>query len=137
MDDVDALVSNWTRTRTKTEVFETLLRHKVPSAPVRELGEVVEDVNMHQRGMLQWINHPEYGRMVLPSTPLRFDGLEPLPLRPSPGLDADEHAVLRDWFGLSNAEVDTLRAAGAIGAKVTATGPNGADVTHRSGLIEG
>jgi len=115
MDEVDALVSSWTQTRTKTEIFETLLRHKVPAAPVRELHEVVDDPNMHQRGMLQWIDHPEYGRIVLPNTPLRFDGLDPLALRPSPRLDADAQAILRDWFGLSEAEMSTLRAAGAIG----------------------
>ena len=37
MDAVDAIVSDWTRRRTKQEAFETLMQHHVPCARVSEL----------------------------------------------------------------------------------------------------
>ena len=36
------------------------------------LMEVVNDPHLHQRGMLQWIDHPELGRIVLQSSPMRY-----------------------------------------------------------------
>lgn len=94
MDEVDAIVSGWTSLRPKAEAFETLMANKVPCAPVRRLDEVVSDPNMHARGALQWQDHPELGRIVVMHSPLRFDGVERIPLRPSRELGADTEAVL-------------------------------------------
>jgi len=41
-----------------------------PCAPVRDVSEG-HDRQMHERGMLEWIEHDEIGRIVVP-TPLRF-----------------------------------------------------------------
>jgi hypothetical protein len=30
-------------------------------APVRDVNEVMHDTHMHQRGMLEWIDHDEIG----------------------------------------------------------------------------
>src|SRR3546814_19939875 len=74
------------------EIAQLMLKEGVPCAPVRELSEVIEDENMHARGSLQRIDHPELGRIVVPHRPLRFQGspLIPLDPSPSPGSDAAE-----------------------------------------------
>ena len=59
MDVVDELVSSFTRQFNKQDLFALLMKHRVPCAPVRTLMEVVNDPHLHQRGMLQWIDHPE------------------------------------------------------------------------------
>jgi len=46
-------------------------------APVREVDEVMRDRHMHERGMLEWIEHDEIGRVVVPTTPLRIHGADP------------------------------------------------------------
>lgn len=94
MDEVDALVSGWTSTRTKDEVFATLMAHKVACAPVRTLDEVTNDPNMHARGALQWQDHPELGRIVVQHSPLRYAGVPLRELQPSRALGADTEAVL-------------------------------------------
>ena len=38
--------------------------------PVYDLDEVINDAGMHERGMLHWVEHPEVGRVCLPSSPL-------------------------------------------------------------------
>jgi formyl-CoA transferase len=108
MDEVDAAVSAWTRTMSKESLFELLMRHSVPCAPVRDLDEVVNDPNMHARGALVWQDHPELGRIVVPHSPLRFDGVAQRELAPSRGLGADTDRVLRERLGLSAAEVEAV-----------------------------
>ena len=83
MDVVDELVSSFTKQYNKQDLFALLMKHRVPCAPVRTLMEVVNDPHLHQRGMLQWIDHPELGRIVVQSSPMRYDGAPPLPHEPS------------------------------------------------------
>ena len=70
----DALVTAWTRTLSKREAFAIAKRHRIPLAPVRDIDEVMRDRHMHERGMLEWIEHDEIGRIVVPTTPLRIHG---------------------------------------------------------------
>ena len=37
----------------------------MPSTLVRDLIEVANDRHMHERGMLEWIDHPQFGRIVV------------------------------------------------------------------------
>ena len=60
---------------------------------------MINDPNMHARGSLQWIDHPEYGRIVVSHSPMRYDGTPLVPLRPSSGLGADSSNVLEGWLG--------------------------------------
>jgi formyl-CoA transferase len=95
-------------------LFALLMKHRVPCAPVRTLMEVVNDPHLHQRGMLQWIDHPELGRIVVQSSPMRYDGAVPLPHEPSQTLGQSNDAVLSAWLGLSKDRVGELAKAGVI-----------------------
>ena len=110
MDDVDELVAGFTGKHTKKALFDLLMSHRVPCAPVRDLDEVVNDEHMHARRALEWVEHPMYGRVCLPNSPLRFDGVEPMALRPSGALGCDNDEVYGEWLGLPKAEIAKLRA---------------------------
>jgi crotonobetainyl-CoA:carnitine CoA-transferase CaiB-like acyl-CoA transferase len=114
MADVDDLVSAFTGGFEKQKLFELLIRHRVPCAPVRDLAEVVNDPHMHGRRALEWIDHPALGRIVLPNSPLRFAGTEPLPIEPSGTLGRDNMEIYRDWLGLAQDEVERLVATQVI-----------------------
>ncbi len=114
MDEVDALVADWTRNLARDEVFAAAKRHGVPAAPVRELAEVVEDAHMHGRGMLEWIDHPEQGRIVVPNSPLRFHGSPSPRHHIAPTQGEHNHDVFVDWLGLDEAEFARLREDGVI-----------------------
>lgn len=94
MDEVDALVGAWTASLTRDELMEASRIHRFPAAPVRQTAEVVRDPHLHARGMLADFDHPELGPLVLPNSPLRFDGLAPMPLRASPALGQDNDRIL-------------------------------------------
>lgn len=114
MDFVDALVSAWTARHGKQELFELLIGCRVPCAPVRTLDEVVSDPHMHERGALEWVDHPELGRIVVPRSPLRFEEAEPVALTPSGRLGAANGAIYGEWLGLSTAELAELEQSGVI-----------------------
>ena len=78
---------------------------------MRTLVEVVNDPHLHERGSLKWIDHPEYGRIVVPTTPLRFDGEDAaVPYQPSSRLGADTSAILQERLALDAKQVEELRA---------------------------
>jgi crotonobetainyl-CoA:carnitine CoA-transferase CaiB-like acyl-CoA transferase len=86
----------------------------VPSAPVRNLREVIDDPHMHERGMLEEIDHPELGRITVPTSPLRFHGAAKVETTPSPTVGQHNVEVYGGWLGLSDGEIAELKADGVI-----------------------
>jgi CoA:oxalate CoA-transferase len=114
MQTVDDLVESWTRTLPRDEAIRRLRRCRVPSAPVRNLREVMYDPHMHQRGMLETIEHPELGQIVVPTSPLRYHGADKVATTPSPKVGQHNDEVYGGWLGLSAAEIAALRTDGSI-----------------------
>jgi formyl-CoA transferase len=112
--DVDALIESWTKTLSKDEVARRMLAASVPCAPVRNLSEVMHDENMHARGSLQWIDHPDLGRVVLPHSPLVFEGTDRRSIEPSLPLGASNETVFGAWLGHSEGELAELKKNGVI-----------------------
>jgi formyl-CoA transferase len=111
---VDGLIESWTKTLTKDEIARRMLTAAVPCAPVRDLSEVMNDKNMHARGSLQWINHPDLGRVVLPHSPLVFEGTARRPIEPSLPLGASNEVVFCKLLELSKDELMSYTEEGAI-----------------------
>ena len=89
-------------------------RYRIPCAPVRTVPEVMNDPHMHGRGMLERIDHPELGNIVVPTTPLRLHGAERVTTVPSPTIGQHNAEVYGGWLGLSADEIEALKAEGAI-----------------------
>jgi CoA:oxalate CoA-transferase len=114
IDFVDETISDWTKNYSRAELDRVLKQHRVPCAQVRDLGEVVHDPHMHERRMLREVTHPILGDLVLPASPMRYDGQAIDELRPSKALGADNESVYRGWLGLDEAEFCELKTAGVI-----------------------
>ena len=52
--------------------------------------------------------------MVVPTTPLRIHGTDPVATVPSPKLGQHNYEIYGDWLGLSAAEVGALEQDGVI-----------------------
>ncbi len=113
MDAVDEIVAAWTGEYGKAHLVEILQEGQVPCAEVKELQEVVDDENLWERRMLQYVDHPEMGRVIVPQSPLIFESAPRDLPRPSPSLGEHTKAVL-GRFGVSEEEVDRLAADGAL-----------------------
>jgi crotonobetainyl-CoA:carnitine CoA-transferase CaiB-like acyl-CoA transferase len=114
MAETEAMVTAWTSTLTKNEVAAIAKRLRIPSAPVRNAVEVMNDAHMHERGMLQHVNHPSLGDVILPNSPLRLHGADRVDPVPSPLLGQHNVDVYGEWLGLGTDAVATLVRDGVI-----------------------
>jgi CoA:oxalate CoA-transferase len=107
--EVDAVVGAYAARFQRDELFALLSPHHIPCAPVRDLAEVTNDPHLHQRGMLEWMDHPKYGRIAAARSPLRFEHQPPPELKPSAELGEHNSEVYEGWLGLSKEEVAELK----------------------------
>ncbi|MBV9553629.1 MAG: CoA transferase [Alphaproteobacteria bacterium] len=106
---VDGTIEAWTRTLPKLEIFAIAKQRRIPLAPVRDVGEVMRDAHMHERGFLEDIVHDEIGQITVPTSALRFHGSDRRPTTPSPKLGQHNEEVYCGWLGLSTAELIELK----------------------------
>lgn len=109
---VDELVESWTSTRPKAEVAAAFQAAHAPAAAVRTVDEAVNDVSQHERQALQWVEHPELGRVPLAASPIRFHGSPVWELEVNPAVGAHNTKVFAELAGLGTEEIDALAAAG-------------------------
>lgn len=115
MEETDRLIAEWTAGLSRDEAMAILRRHKVPSAPVRDLVEVANDPHMHGRGMLEWLDHPQFGRLVVPNSPIIFHDAPRARAMPSARLGQHTAEVLAGRLGMSAGEIGALARGGVIG----------------------
>jgi crotonobetainyl-CoA:carnitine CoA-transferase CaiB-like acyl-CoA transferase len=112
--EVNAIVAAWTSGLTKAEAVAQAQKYRIPLAPVRDVSEVMRDEHMHGRGTLEWVDHPDLGHVVMPTTPLRLHGLDVAAMAPSPRVGQHNDDIYGGWLGLSAADLETLRQDGVI-----------------------
>jgi CoA:oxalate CoA-transferase len=114
IDTVDDIVGQFTSGYKKEDLFQLLMRHRVPSAPVRDLNDVIHDPHMLVRRAIEWIDHPDLGKVPVPNSPMRYSGSEPLEIIPSRRLGQDNETVYGEWLGMQSADLKVLEASGVI-----------------------
>ena len=114
MDELDALVTQWTKRHSKADVFAIAQRHGVICAPVQDLADVTSDAHMMARGALQVRDHPQLGTIAQCQTPLRYADLEPPALADVAALGSHTAQVLAELADVDSEELERLRRAQAI-----------------------
>jgi len=110
---VDAAITEWTSKRTKHEVTRIIAGAGVPCGAVLTTLELMHDPDLHKRGMMQKIEHPLRGQVIVPGWPLRMSDSK-VPLKCAPILGADSEAIYGEWLGCSPDEVRDMRQAKVI-----------------------
>ncbi|OJY39581.1 MAG: hypothetical protein BGP06_21685 [Rhizobiales bacterium 65-9] len=77
---------------------------------------------MHERGALQYQDHPEIGRIIVQQTPIRFDGIEPIAIPPSRKLGQDAVGVLQQYTQLTAEEIAVVAGVSSDSADATQKG---------------
>jgi formyl-CoA transferase len=113
MDEVDAVVARWTRTRSKDELAATLKDLKIPCAPVVTLPELMEDPHVRERGVLRTVTD-EQGPFMTLGSPLFLSDSPMVEPKRSRELGSDTDEVLTEELGMSAADIAKLRDAGVI-----------------------
>jgi formyl-CoA transferase len=111
-DEVDEVISAWTREHTKTEVMETIAGAGVPCGACLDTGEVLADPHLKARDMLVELEHPVRGGYVTVGNPIKLSA-SPTTIGPSPLLGQHRQEVLSE-LGYSETEIADLAKDGAI-----------------------
>ena len=113
-DEIDERISAWTSERSHYEATGQLQRHGVPSAPVLDTFETLEDPQLNALGAFVETVHPEVGARRLAGLPGRFSAIPDVEYGRSPLLGEHTAEVLGDLLGLSAAELEGLAEQGVI-----------------------
>ncbi|HWO85639.1 MAG TPA: CoA transferase [Stellaceae bacterium] len=109
--EVDEIIAQWTRQHSKEEAMKIIGEAGVPAGAVFDTLELMNDPSLAERGIMQTIEHPTTGKVIMPAWPVRFDGVPPK-VKPSPLLGQHNAEVLGGWLGIAASEVEALRAEG-------------------------
>jgi formyl-CoA transferase len=107
--ELDAIITAWTRTRTKHEAMEQVGGAGIPAGAVLDTMELHNEPTFEARGILQVMQHPVHQPFKMPAWPVRVDG-KPPQVKASPVLGQHTDDVLTSWLGMSEAEVKALHA---------------------------
>jgi crotonobetainyl-CoA:carnitine CoA-transferase CaiB-like acyl-CoA transferase len=118
-DALEAIIRDIMLTRTTAEWQKLLDAGDVPSGPVNNIAQALEQPIVQERGFVRAMEHPRAGRIHSLASPLRFpDRYAQLPMEPPPLLGADTRAVLHNLAGLDPDAIERLIAAGIAAAPV-------------------
>lgn len=96
---VTELISDWSRGLDRADIMEILNKARVPCGSVKDLDEVVEDENLHARGMIRWITDAEGRRSLAAGSPLHIDGVNQVDYQHPPEIDGDRDEILAELRG--------------------------------------
>jgi crotonobetainyl-CoA:carnitine CoA-transferase CaiB-like acyl-CoA transferase len=114
-DELDAMLSNWTRNHTKYEAMEILQRAGIPAGAVQDAEDVNErDPQMAARGIFFEMDHPVIGAARFEGVPIRASDFEPDNWRSGPLLGEDNAFVYGQLLGLSAEQITDLAQRGVI-----------------------
>jgi formyl-CoA transferase len=109
-------LERWARAFDKQEAAALLCAQGIPAGPSNEAPDLVADAHVKNRDMLIEVPRADGGRpMLVSGNPVKLSDVAEGPLTPSPRLDEHGEAILRKLLGLDDAELERLRAQGAIG----------------------
>jgi formyl-CoA transferase len=114
-EEVDAIVTGWTRTRDKHEAMRLVSLATIPAAAVLDTAELAADQTFQDRGIRQTMKHPTTGEYVMSGWPVRFGGETPA-VAPAPLLGEHGAAVLGEWLLMDTHQIDGLRKESVIAA---------------------
>ncbi len=112
-DEIEAIVSEWTRQYTKYEVMDLLGMAGVPCGACLDTKEILEDPHLRARGMIVDVDHPKAGTFAMPGCPVQLSE-SPVEVKPSPLLGQNNADVYANLLGLSEDDLQSLHDKGDI-----------------------
>jgi len=117
VDELDILLTSWTTDRSPAEAATTLRTAGVLAEAVAHMPDVAASPVLAARHFFTRHDHPAVGVKPLPGAAWSADRSPMVVGRAAPCLGADTHAVLHEWLGLPEEEIEGLAEAGVIPAE--------------------
>jgi crotonobetainyl-CoA:carnitine CoA-transferase CaiB-like acyl-CoA transferase len=114
-DELDGLVAEWTAPRARHDVALALRAAGVPAAPVTRPGERIDaDAETAAWGLWPMVEHAAMGAVRVDGQPVHMSETDWAIESGAPTLGEHNDYVLGKLLGLSDGEIDDLRAEGVV-----------------------
>jgi formyl-CoA transferase len=113
LDQCFALIEEWTMTKSKFEVMETLNPLNVPCGPILSMKELAEEPSLRETGTVVEVDHPTRGSYLTIGNPIKLSD-SPTEVVRSPLLGEHTDEILKSIVGWSDEQIATARDSGAI-----------------------
>ena len=108
-------IEDWLKDKTIDETVERLLAAGIPAAPINTIDRVAADPHIAgAREMFVEIDHPKAGRLKMTGNQIKLTNHKIDTFTPAPLLGEHTDQVLEELLGMTPAEVEALREAGAF-----------------------
>jgi len=113
LDEVYALVEEWSSQYTKFEVMDILNEIDVPCGPIMATEDLIKDEHLRSRQMIVDVEHPQRGTFTTVGCPLKLSE-SPVEIQTSPLLGEHTEEILTGTLSYTAEDVQRMREAGAV-----------------------
>ena len=114
IDEIDAVLEEWTGHRTVDEMIEQLRDADLPCAPVPTFSQVASDPQLASRAMQVVVDQMISGRVTVPGSVFKMSETPGDATQPAPFLGQHNADVYTRLLGLDEGEIDRLQRDGVI-----------------------
>jgi crotonobetainyl-CoA:carnitine CoA-transferase CaiB-like acyl-CoA transferase len=113
-EEAESLIAPWFMQRTKEEILQLCLEHRIPCVPVKTFDEVLDDPQLTARDYFQEFPHQEAGSYRYPGPPYRLSESPCQIIRPAPALGQHNEEIFCGELAYHREELAELAKAGII-----------------------
>ena len=139
-DDIDPIITSWTRNLDVTELMAMLQGKGIPASTVPDASEVMTDTHLKARGFFEKMIHSpesEIGTRVFPGRPWKGSKTPSRFRRPAPYLGEHNEYVFGEILGINEAEIEKLYETGMTAKLPPQPGKSGAIQARTGGRSGG
>lgn len=107
-DELDRIISEWTRDKDAYDIASALQSESIPSAPVLKAAELLDNPQLKARGFFQTLDREDTGPLPYAGPAWRLSDTPGRLGSPPPGLGQHSEQVLHDLLGIPQAVIDDL-----------------------------
>ncbi|NNU42385.1 CaiB/BaiF CoA transferase family protein [Ramlibacter montanisoli] len=115
VEEIDAAIGAWTKTRSVDEVLKALDAAAVPGGRIYTVADIAADPHYAARGMLQDITLDDGDKLTVPGIVPKLSRTPGGHQRNAPAIGQDTDAVMRE-LGISEQQIAALKSRGVIKA---------------------
>ena len=113
--ELDQMINEWTGQHTIAEVEASMINHSVPAGKVYRAPEMLADPHFLARQAIIEVETERFGKLKMQNVVPKLSSTPSGVRSPAPSIVGQHNAeIYGDLLGLTNAEMETLKAAGAI-----------------------